>query len=443
MASHYEMLGVAPTAATDTITKAYRKLARQMHPDKRPKHERQQATDDLAKINSAYTTLKDDEKRRIYDMQQAADGEGTSARRAPLRAWQLLPRLLRYAAVGRTAGTLVGCGDAIAELSSNNMRRLLQTSRSPMRVVFIYLKGSARTARALPNLREAARTLEGIVDVLAVDAEAEPAVWGRGADASLYEQLPLAVLVRKSGQQQPLPSPFSADSIYEAAADVLPKLPTVCSYSSLMSLRGGLGIALALPATSDRTRLRLRAYCSSAALASADTIECARVQRAQCELMDTAAACSEGIALLAPARGAEGAGSGARLYGCVRAEGADGAPPVGDTLRKESRRLRHISRRGPVFGPLICAAASATLPLAAPCARCAERSVTAARHGPLCALFLRTEAAPLVVGVGLCFWWIMYKLVPGIMKTAGLRKKLRRVARTLLRHRHGIRRARR
>lgn len=58
---YYKILGVPRTATADEIKKAFRKLARQHHPD---------AGGDEAKfkeINEAYEVLSDDKKRKLYD----------------------------------------------------------------------------------------------------------------------------------------------------------------------------------------------------------------------------------------------------------------------------------------------------------------------------------------------------------------------------------------
>jgi curved DNA-binding protein len=62
---YYEILGVSRTADEQQIKGAYRKLARQHHPDLNPGN--QQAEEKFKQISEAYEVLSDPEKRRRYD----------------------------------------------------------------------------------------------------------------------------------------------------------------------------------------------------------------------------------------------------------------------------------------------------------------------------------------------------------------------------------------
>jgi curved DNA-binding protein len=62
---YYKILGVDRKASDDDIRKAYRKLAKQHHPDYNPNNK--QAEDRFKEINEAYEVLSDAKKRSHYD----------------------------------------------------------------------------------------------------------------------------------------------------------------------------------------------------------------------------------------------------------------------------------------------------------------------------------------------------------------------------------------
>ncbi|RTL63134.1 MAG: J domain-containing protein [Hyphomicrobiales bacterium] len=123
MANPYETLGVAPNASQDDIRKAYRKAAKETHPDLNPG--KPEAESRFKEINAAYDIVGDEDKRKRFD---AGEIDETGAERQPerhfYREYAEADPGPRYSRRGRSAGGPAGgAGDPDYDIFADLFRR--------------------------------------------------------------------------------------------------------------------------------------------------------------------------------------------------------------------------------------------------------------------------------------------------------------------------------
>ena len=77
----YAVLGVASDASSSDIKSAYRKLARELHPDHNPDNPK--AEDRFKEVSEAFAVLSDDAQRKEYDEMRSLMGAGAFRRVLP------------------------------------------------------------------------------------------------------------------------------------------------------------------------------------------------------------------------------------------------------------------------------------------------------------------------------------------------------------------------
>jgi hypothetical protein len=99
VSTHYDTLGVEPSASDAQIRDAYRRLAREYHPDRQASVGSAAGSDSMPTINEAYRVLNDPARRAVYDAslrpsassQRPESSEPASAYSAPMHPSHLGP----------------------------------------------------------------------------------------------------------------------------------------------------------------------------------------------------------------------------------------------------------------------------------------------------------------------------------------------------------------
>ncbi|MCH7937881.1 MAG: J domain-containing protein, partial [Proteobacteria bacterium] len=89
MKDPYEILGVSPGASAEEMKKAYRRLARECHPDSDPGNP--WAEDEFKELSTAYDLLSDPGRRRRYDRGEIS-GDGTRRTPSPSKSKPARPK---------------------------------------------------------------------------------------------------------------------------------------------------------------------------------------------------------------------------------------------------------------------------------------------------------------------------------------------------------------
>ncbi len=195
MANPYETLGVAPDASQDDIRTAYRKAAKETHPDLNPG--KPAAEKRFKEINAAYDVIGDTDKRKRYD---AGEIDETGAERAPerhfYREYAEADPDTRYRRRGASAGGRGNRGadfddDIFADLfrgreGSGHFRMPPQDVRYALAIDFLDAVNGTHKVVAMPDGKTLAITIPaGINDaqVLRLKGQGLPGSDGEPGDA--------------------------------------------------------------------------------------------------------------------------------------------------------------------------------------------------------------------------------------------------------------------
>lgn len=198
----YGVLGLERGALERDIRKAYRSLSLLYHPDKqrnRDEAERRKANSRFVDIQLAYSTLSDQEMRRVYDLRaqlgdeitndyMSSRGRGTWDSGSSLYAARLRG--------GFQQAELITSETAV--LNDKNIERFVFNSKKPW-IVQIYDDTSDSCQRVAPAWEQTAHSLDGIAKLGRINAFKSP---------QLVQQLGDSVLFSKAIRRSDLPVVF-------------------------------------------------------------------------------------------------------------------------------------------------------------------------------------------------------------------------------------------
>lgn len=128
---YYALLGVDHSSPPEEITRAYRRLARQYHPDVNP--EDREAGERFHEINEAYQVLSDPEKRAQYNLHLASILPAQNSVPSPTGAPQVgqqvpgqQPTSVDLKDIEEAVGDLAAMVEAMANETANELREALR-----------------------------------------------------------------------------------------------------------------------------------------------------------------------------------------------------------------------------------------------------------------------------------------------------------------------------
>lgn len=199
---YYEILGVSPDADEKTIKQAYRKLARQHHPDVNPGNK--EAEEKFKTINEAYQALSNAEQRKKYDELRAQyqrwQQSGRNPRDFNWQSWAAQP--------GQEPNVQYGTPEDFEDLFGG---------QSPFSDFFSTIFGQAQSRRA-PSGPRKGQDVEAVVDLTLEEAYQGATRALQIGDRRIEARIPPGVRtgsrVRLSGQGEPGRNGGSAGDVY-------------------------------------------------------------------------------------------------------------------------------------------------------------------------------------------------------------------------------------